>query len=94
MSQIESHPWLKALYRSKEECEAANMIHRPPRIPEPVAFGFLNPKWKKMCSLYQEGDIFVILRSPPESWQQMCGREVLHLVRNDQAIASILLQQN
>ena len=62
--------------------------------PEPVVFGFIHDDWLRLKRQLQEGDELWEFCSPPESWDNLYGREGICIVRNGEIIDRIIMKMN
>jgi len=59
------------------------------RIARP--FGYCHQQWLDLLSKKQDGDELWISKSHPEAWMNLAGAEGIVLMRNGQAVDSIIL---
>lgn len=77
-----------------EEVETLHAVQDERLGPTPVAFGFINDKWKRLTAHMQPGDELWEFRSPPESWQHLCGLAGIVLIRDGTMIDWIVTSRN
>jgi hypothetical protein len=85
--------WLKKKI-TDSETEAEHMVSTPRLGPSPIPFGFLNARWRAFVAKMQEADELWTFSSSGESWQHLCGRAGISLVRNGEIIDSIVTRMN
>jgi hypothetical protein len=85
--------WLKKKI-TVSEAEAAHMLTDPRLGPSPVPFGFQNARWRAFVAKMQDADELWTFSSGGESWQHLCGRAGISLVRNGEIIDSIVTLMN
>jgi hypothetical protein len=91
LEPIESErAWLRAEI-SREEAEAANMVHVDGRN---IPFGYNNGQWRNIVKIMEEGDRLYEFRSPEESWKTFAGLEGIALVRNEEIVADLVILLN
>ena len=76
------------------EAEAENMVSDPRFGPSPVPFGFDNKEWRALVAKMQAADELWTFSSSNESWEHLCGRAGISLVRNGEIIDSIVTLMN
>lgn len=81
---------------NREEAEEKNTFEDPRLGPSAIAipFGIQNPEWRKMLMMMQDGDELWTFCSEVESWQMLCGRAGISLVRGGEIIESIVTMMN
>jgi hypothetical protein len=77
-----------------QEIEAEHSVTDERLGPDPVPFGFINDRWKKLTAQMQPGDELWSFSSPPETWQRLCGRAGIALVRNGEIIDTLTTRMN
>jgi hypothetical protein len=85
--------WLKRKL-TVEQAEAENMIAIERLGPKPVPFGFCNRDWHNLLAQMQPGDELWEFSSSGESWQNLCGRAGVALVRGGEVVASMITSMN
>lgn len=55
-----------------------------------VPFGLINDRWEGLKLQYQNGDCLFHFRTDAESWEQLLGSEGYILIRDGEAIDSII----
>lgn len=85
--------WLTRMI-TVEEAEAANSVQNERLGPNPVAFGFINDRWKEFLGRMAPGDELWEFMSSPESWACLAGRAGIALVREGEIVDSILTMMN
>jgi len=85
--------WLKKR-TTIEECETKNLVEDKRLGTTPVPFGFINHLWLNLKRKIQEGDELWEYCSPPETWENLCGREGVCLVRGEEIIDRIITKMN
>ena len=80
---------------TREQAEAENTFEDP-RLPgsPAIPFGFQNPEWRRIVMMMQDGDELWTFCSDVESWQMLCGRAGISLVRGGEIIESIVTMMN
>ena len=76
------------------EAEAENMVSDPRLGPSPVPFGFDNKEWRALLAKMQAADELWTFSSSDESWEHLCGRAGISLVRNGEIIDSVVTLVN
>jgi hypothetical protein len=76
------------------EAEAEHLVSDPRLGPVPVPFGFQNERWRAFLAKMQAGDELWTFSSSDESWQHLCGRAGISLVRNGEIVDSIVTLMN
>lgn len=76
------------------EAEAAHMVHTDRLGPDPVPFGFMHAKWRRLVDGLQEGDELWEYRSPPESWDLMAGRAGYWVVRDGEIVDGVVTEMS
>jgi hypothetical protein len=79
---------------SKAEAEAEHMVSSPRFGPSPVAFGFQNGRWRALISKMQDADERWTLSSSGDSWEHLCGRAGIALVRRGEIVDLIVNLMN
>lgn len=74
---------------SIEEVEAAHAVRHARLGPDPVAFGFQHEQWERMKRDLQPGDELWEFCSPPDTWQNLCGRKGIAIVRDGTIVAHL-----
>lgn len=77
-----------------QEIEAEHSVRDERLGPNPVPFGFIHDQWLALIARMQPGDELWQFSSPPESWQHLCGRAGVALVRNGEVVDSITTAMN
>ena len=77
-----------------EEAEARNMVRDSRLGTQGVPFGFTNQQWKALVARMVEGDELWEFNSPADTWQNLCGRAGIALVRNGEVIDAIITMMN
>jgi len=85
--------WLQCKLTIRE-AENKNMVHHRRLGLRRVPFGFQNSEWKQLIAQMTEGDELWKFCSPEETWRNLCGREGIALVRDDQIINFIVTKLN
>ena len=70
----------------KEEMATVGVDGSKPDIP----FGLLNDEWEKFKDLYRDGDCIFYFKTGPESWEARGGIEGYVLVRDGEAIYTLV----
>ena len=70
------------------------MVSSPELGPSPVAFGFLNGRWRALVSKMQDADELWTFSSSDESWVHLGGRAGIALVRRGEIVDSIVTEMN
>jgi len=76
------------------EAEQQNMVLDERLGPEAVPFGFMNDKWKALTVQMVEGDELWEFTSPADTWQNLCGRQGIAIVRNGEVLSSLVTEMN
>ena len=76
------------------EVEALHTISIPELGPLPVAFGFQNAEWLEFIAKMQDGDELWRFTSSAGSWEHLCGRAGIALVRRGEIVDSIVTVMN
>lgn len=58
------------------------------------ALGYLNDRWETLKASMQAGDALWSFSSPPETWQHLCGRSGIALVRDGKIIDFLVIVMN
>jgi hypothetical protein len=77
-----------------EQAEADNMVSDQDLGPDPVPFGFINKEWRELLAQMQEGDELWEFESPPETWENLAGRQGIALIRDCKVVAVIVTLMN
>ena len=77
-----------------QEAERQNMILDDRLGAEAVPFGFMNEKWKAFIAQMVEGDELWEFTSPADTWQNLCGRQGIAIVRNGEVLSSLVTEMN
>jgi hypothetical protein len=77
-----------------EEAEQQNMILDDRLGRKAVPFGFMNEKWKAFIAQMVEGDQLWEFISPPDTWQNLCGRQGIAIVRNGEVLSTLVTEMN
>jgi len=85
--------WLQRKLTIKE-AEDENMVHHHQLGHKGVPFGFQNSEWQELLAEMIKGDELWEFCSPAETWENLCGREGIALVRNGQIIRFIVTRLN
>jgi len=73
-----------------EEAEARFMAQNERIGPNPVPFGFYNHQWNQLKSELQDNDELWMFSSPKETWQNLCGRAGICIVRDGEIYKSLV----
>ena len=76
------------------KCEKNNLIEDERLGTSPVPFGFQHNEWLDFKSQIQKGDELWEFCSPMESWEHLCGRAGICIVRDGKIIDSIITVMN
>lgn len=76
------------------EAEAEHTVSNRDLGPLPVPFGFMNARWRAFVANMQAADELWTFSSGEESWQHLCGRTGISLVRNGEIIESLVTRMN
>lgn len=79
---------------SVEAAERENLVHDERLGQDPLPFGFQNDKWKLLLKGMQAGDELWEFSSPPKTWEMMCGRAGIALIRRGEVMAAIITVMN
>lgn len=79
---------------TREQAEAQNMVEVPRPGPSAIPFGFQNAEWRKIVMMMEEGDELWTFCSGSKTWQMLCGREGISLVRGGEIIENIVTMMN
>jgi hypothetical protein len=85
--------WLKRKL-TVEQAETEHMVGDERLGPKPVPFGFCNAEWRELIAQMQPGDELWEFSSSRDSWQHLCGRGGIALVRGGEVVASVLTEMN
>lgn len=85
--------WLKRKL-TIEQAEAENMVTDERLGQAPVPFGYCNNMWRALLAKMRSGDELWEFSSSRESWQHLCGRRGIALVRGGEVVASVLTEMN
>lgn len=77
-----------------EEAESKHLVMDERLGPSPIPFGFCNEAWKDLLCKKQPGDEIWEFSSTKSSWQQLCGRRGIALVRNSTVVTFFLTVMN
>jgi len=77
-----------------QEAEQHNMILDDRLGPEAVPFGFMNERWKAFIARMIEGDELWEFTSPADTWQNLCGRQGIAIVRNGEVLSNLVTEMN
>lgn len=77
-----------------EEAETRNMVCDSRLGNEEVPFGFMNKEWKTLITRMIEGDELWEFNSPEDTWENLCGRAGIALVRNGEVIDTLITMMN
>jgi hypothetical protein len=77
-----------------KEAEFANSVRDGRLGAKPVPFGFQNAKWVEFRGKFREGDEIWEFTSPPDTWQHLCGRAGVSIVRNGEIVDSFVTVMN
>ncbi|HTV43403.1 MAG TPA: hypothetical protein VMF08_22765 [Candidatus Sulfotelmatobacter sp.] len=81
--------WLKHKV-TREQAEAENTFEDSRLGPAGIPFGFQNAQWRKIVMMMQDGDELWTFSSDGKSWQMLCGRAGISLVRGGEIVDSIV----
>lgn len=70
----------------KEEMATVGPDGSVPDMP----FGLLNNEWEKLKALYRDGDCIFFFKTGPESWGALHGVEGYVLVRDGEAVFTLV----
>ena len=79
---------------SVAEAEAAHLVSDEQLGPSHVPFGFMHTAWLALLAQMQPDDELWEFRSPASTWQHLCGREGLVLLRQGKVVAQVLTAMN
>lgn len=79
---------------TREQAEVEHTVEDPRLGPPAIPFGFQNAEWRKMVAMMKDGDELWAFCSEIESWQILCGRAGISLVREGEIIESIVTMMN
>ena len=63
-------------------------------LDKPAPYGVSRDEWGSLKCLMKDGDVIHTFSSPPESWQHLAGRAGYAVVRQGQAVASVVTMMN
>jgi hypothetical protein len=72
--------------------ESPARLAQYPELRKP--FGFLNARWEQLKASMQPGDALYEFCSDLNSWQTLCGRAGIRLVRNGKIVDGIVTTMN
>lgn len=81
-------------YLSVAEAEKENMVSDPRLGCQPLPFGFNNNEWRELLSKMEKGDELWAFTTGDESWDNLCGRSGIALVRNCKEIFCLITEMN
>ncbi|HCE42869.1 MAG TPA: hypothetical protein DET40_04925 [Lentisphaeria bacterium] len=79
---------------SLEEAEKAHMVLDKRLGPDPLPFGFQYQKWLEFKNQLEEGDELWKFHSPTESWQNLCGRAGICILRKGDIVDCMVTTMN
>jgi hypothetical protein len=85
--------WLKRKI-TVEEAEAKHMVLHDSLGKDPVPFGFINNDWNKLKQQMVDGDELWEYSSPADTWENLCGRAGIALVRGGKVVDAIQTVMN
>jgi hypothetical protein len=85
--------WLKSK-TTIQQAEAVNMVTNPQFGTAPSPFGFGNGEWRRLLAQMVDGDELWTFSSGEDSWEQLCGRAGIALVRRGEVVGSIITKMN
>ena len=56
--------------------------------------GGCNNRWQEMKKMRRKGDVLYFFRSPPDTWQSLCGREGYVLIRDEEVVFTLITTIN
>ena len=62
--------------------------------PKPVPFGFYNHHWNLLKAELRDGDELWLFSSPKETWQNLCGRGGICIVRDGEVVKTMVTVLN
>ncbi len=77
-----------------EECERKHLVEDERLGPVPIPFGFQHRQWMDLKSRIEKGDELWEFCSPPKTWEDLCGRAGVCIVRDGEVIDSIITLEN
>jgi hypothetical protein len=77
-----------------EEAEAKNMVFDSRLGRKRVLFSFENAEWKALIGQMLDGDELWEFVSPENTWQNLCGRAGIALVRDGEVIYVLITRMN
>jgi hypothetical protein len=77
-----------------QDIEAEHSVRDERLGPDPVPFGFITDQWQALLARMEPGDELWAFSSPPETWQHLCGRAGIALVRNGEVIEAMTTMMN
>ncbi len=77
-----------------DELEQRHLASNERLEPDPVPFGFQNQEWLRFKDQIREGDELWEFASPPETWECLCGRAGICIIRNGEMIDFIVTLMN
>jgi hypothetical protein len=63
-------------------------------LDKPAPYGVSREAWNRLKSLMEAGDVIHAFSSPSESWEHLAGRAGYAVVRDGQAIVSVVTLMN
>jgi len=85
--------WLKRKM-TIEECEREHLVEDERLGSAPVPFGFQHQAWLNLKHQIKMDDELWEFSSPPESWEHLCGRAGICIVRDGEIFDSIVTVMN
>ena len=85
--------WLKNRI-TVEEAEQKHLVKDERLGPEPIPFGFQYEEWLAFKEQIQDGDELLEFSSPPETWEHLCARAGICIVRDNKVVMSIVTIMN
>lgn len=85
--------WLKRAL-TVAQAEAENLVTNEHLGSEPIPFGYCSSQWRDLLARMQPGDEIWEFSSPPETWEDLCGRRGIVLLRGKEAVAWIVTSMN
>jgi hypothetical protein len=77
-----------------EESEIKHLVKDERPGSAPVPFGMQNREWVKFKRQIKDGDELWEFCSPPKSWEDLCGRAGICIVRDGEIIDTIVTIMN
>jgi hypothetical protein len=77
-----------------DQAEAENSVKDDRLDDKPVPFGFQNARWVEFRGKFREGDELWEFSSPPDTWQNLCGRAGVAIVRHGKIVDSFVTVMN